>query len=150
MLTIQSLQRKFQDLRTDEVIDQALTKTVATFEKSQKEQLKAGKTKTGDKIVNKEGKGYRSKSYALRKHAINPLPGLGTPDLKLTGEFYRQIDVEAGANVFDIISKDEKGPMLENKYPGIFGLGGPYKTEYLVELRAKVNAGLSEKLGIKI
>ncbi len=62
---------------------------------------------------------------------MNPLPGEGVPDLFLTGEFQRQMDVEISGNVIDVISKDEKGPELEDKYQDIFGLGTNYKAKWL-------------------
>lgn len=126
-MTIVSLSDKFRSIDTDKIIQESLVETIPQFEKIQKEQLYAGKTKTGTPIKPT----YRNKKYAAGKFAMNPLPGFGTPDLKLTGAFYNGIDVEVGKDVFDIISEDEKGPKLERKYPGIFGLGTTYKQEYL-------------------
>ncbi len=127
------------------MITQATRATTDVFEVQQREQLTAGKTKTGAPISPR----YQSNSYASRKAAINPLPGFGVPDLRLTGEFQRLIDVEAAENVFDIISKDEKGAALENKYADIFGLGGEYKTPYLKRLSGVIREKISTLTGLK-
>lgn len=127
------------------MISEATKATTDVFEVQQREQLKAGKTKTGASISPR----YQSNSYAARKAAINPLPGFGVPDLRLTGEFQRLIDVEAATDVFDIISKDEKGAALENKYSDIFGLGGEYKTPYLVRLSGVIKEKISTLTGLK-
>lgn len=145
-MTIVSLSAKFQTLDTNKIIQESLVETIPQFEASQKDQLYAGKTKKGTKIR----PGYRNLKYAAAKAAMNPLPGFGTPDLKLTGSFYAGLDVEVGKDVFDIISKDEKGPMLENKYPDIFGLGTTYKSKYLSEgLGPVVRGKISDFTGLK-
>jgi hypothetical protein len=140
MLTISKLIANFKALNTDVLIQESLTETMPAFEKVQKEQLKAGKNNKGETIAPK----YRNKKYAIAKATQNPLPGLGTPDLFLTGKFYAGIDAEVGNGVIDIISKDDKGPALEDKYPAIFGLGTDFKKEYLdKDLRPLVHKKIS-------
>lgn len=146
MLTISSLSEKFKALNTDKVIDESLNETKDEFKAINKQQLKAGKTNTGENVAPK----YRSRKYASAKNQMNPLPGLGNPDLFLTGAFYEGIDVEVGKDVFDIISKDEKGPELENKYKDIFGLGNNFKKKYLDEdLGPTVQKKISNFIGLK-
>lgn len=146
MLTISSLSEKFKALNTDKVIDESLNETKDEFKAINKSQLKSGFIKTGEKLK----PSYRSKKYALAKNEMNPLPGLGNPDLFLTGAFYEGIDVEVGKDVFDIISKDEKGPELENKYKDIFGLGGTFKSEYTKEkLAPALKKKISKFTGLK-
>lgn len=146
MLTISSLSEKFKTLNTDKVIDESLNETKDEFKAINKSQLKAGKTNTGENVAPK----YRRKKYALAKNQMNPLPGLGNPDLFLTGAFYEGIGVEVGKDVFDIISKDEKGPELENKYKDIFGLGNNFKKKYLDEdLGPTVQKKISTFTGLK-
>jgi hypothetical protein len=142
------LLEKMRALDTDAVIQDGLTETKEPFEKLNKEQMYAGKTNDGNTI----SPTYRNKRYALAKADMNQLPGIGIPDLFLTGAFYNAIDAEVGNGVIDIISKDEKGPALENKYPGIFGLGTIYKQQYQKEflgplVRQKISSiiGLSFK-----
>ena len=83
-MTIVSLAEKFNSLNTDKIINESLNETKDEFKSINKEQLRAGKTNTGKNIAPK----YRSKKYALAKNQMNPLPGLGNPDLHLTGAFY--------------------------------------------------------------
>jgi hypothetical protein len=145
-MTIVSLSEKFNQIDTDKIIQESLVETTPQFETSQKDQLYHGKTKTGAPIRPR----YRNPKYAAGKAAINPLPGLGVPDLKLTGDFYSGIDVEVGNDVFDIISEDEKGPALENKYPNIFGLGTTYKSDYLTKgLGPVVRRKITDFTGLK-
>lgn len=144
MATINSLLQKFQSLDTDEIINDSLVATTPEFEDAQRLQLTAGKTKTGEAIQPT----YMSNKYAAAKNEMNTLPGLGVPDLKLTGSFYEGIDVEVGGDAFDIISKDEKGPQLENKYPDIFGLGTDFKKDYIEILSPIVNEKISNFVGL--
>lgn len=144
MATINSLLQKFQALDTDEIINESLVETVPQFEETQRLQLMAGKTKSGDPIEPV----YLSNKYAAAKNEMNSLPGLGVPDLRLTGAFYEGIDVEVGNDDLDIISKDSKGPQLENKYADIFGLGTDFKSDYLDILRPVVNEKISNFVGL--
>lgn len=146
MLTISKLLSNFKALDTDSVIDNSLKETMPAFEEVQKKQLTAGLNNKGGKIAPK----YKNRKYAIAKAAQNPLAGLGTPDLRLTGAFYAGLDAEVGNGVIDIISKDEKGPALESKYPDIFGLGTNFKKEYLeMDLRPLVHKKISNFVGLK-
>lgn len=146
MLTISKLADNFQKLDTASVIHASLVETKDDFEKANKQQLRSGKTNTGEKIKPK----YRSNKYARVKAEMNPLPGAGVPDLFLTGEFYRQIDAEVGKDVIDVISKDEKGPELEEKYSNIFGLGTNFKVQYLDDsLRPALQRKITTAVGLK-
>lgn len=129
-----------------EVITDSLVETTSAFEDKNRAQMMAGKTKEGEPI----GPKYRSMKYARVKQGMNSAPGFRVPDLRLTGEFHRLLDVDVGKNEFDIISLDDKGPALENKYPGIFGLGGAFKKAYLSEDLWPVLKGKIEgKTGLK-
>jgi hypothetical protein len=147
---ISELLQKFKSLDTDKAINDGFTDTLPDFENANRKQMKAGKTIDGSPIRNKDGGGYRSKSYARLKNAMNPLPTLGTPDLFLTGEFSRQLDAELYGETIDIISKDDKSPELEDKYPDIFGIGTNYKKEYQDEHLAPAVIGkIAKFVGLK-
>ena len=81
-------------------------------------QLYKGLDATGQKISPK----YSRERYKRAKNRVNPLPGIGTPDLKLTGKFYSDFFLTAKNGVIDIFSSDEKADKLEAKYGDIFGL----------------------------
>lgn len=127
MATITEVLTRFKSLDVIEQVVKSANETSLEFEDSQRDQLMAGKTKTGAKISPR----YSSKDYATKKAAMNPLAVLGTPDLRLTGAFQDRLDMQASSKVFDIISKDEKSLMLEDKYPDILGLGTTYKSKYI-------------------
>lgn len=76
---------------------------------------------------------YRFQLYAEEKYGQNPIPGLGNPDLKLTGAFYQGIyvTINHGQNSFTLDSLDQKSPMLQKKYGKlIFGLTKGSKSLY--------------------
>jgi hypothetical protein len=143
---ISELLQKFKTLDTDKAINDGFTDTLPDFEDANRKQMKAGKTMDGSPISPR----YRNNSYARLKQAMNPLPGLGTPDLFLTGEFSRQLDAEISGNTIDIISKDDKSPELEEKYPDIFGIGTNYKQDYQdTHLAPAVIGKISKFVGLK-
>lgn len=74
---------------------------------------------------------YKNKSYAAKKNARNPQPGLGRPDFKLTGEFYKDFYVKVSKTVFEVDSKDSKSAsLIERDGENIFGLTKENKTVY--------------------
>ena len=84
-----------------------------------KDQLQKGQNKKGQKLSPK----YSRVRYARAKAKVNPLPGFGTPDLKLTGRFYSDFFITAKNKEFTVFSSDEKADVLKSKYgEDIFGL----------------------------
>lgn len=84
---------------------------------AQKEQLLQGVSSTGGTF-----RKYRSASYARLKNTMNPLPGLGNPDLKYTGSFYHGIYVNVSDGKITVGSHDDKAQLLEANYKNVFGL----------------------------
>lgn len=84
------------------------------------DQLLSGLTPEGQKIVPK----YSRIRYARAKNQFNPLPGFGTPDLKLTGKFHSDFFLTAKNKEFTLFSSDDKTGKLVEKYgqDNIFGL----------------------------
>lgn len=90
--------------------------------KYNKDQLFEGLNAKGQKLSPK----YSRVRYARAKNSMNPLPGMGTPDLKVTGKFYSGFYLTAKNGKFDFFSSDEKAEKLEAKYgEDIFGLTKP-------------------------
>ena len=83
-------------------------------------QLHEGKTPEGRKLTPK----YSWVRYARAKNELNPLPGFGTPDLKVTGDFYSEFYLTAKNQEFELHSSDFKTEFLEKNYgkDNIFGL----------------------------
>lgn len=66
---------------------------------------------------------YQSPAYALEKQSMNPKAGLGNPDLKYTGAFYRGWSLLITNSEFLFDSGDSKTSDLIEKYgQNIFGL----------------------------
>ena len=65
---------------------------------------------------------YKSMRYAIKKNRMNSRPGLGNPDLKFTGAFWKAWRTDLRNHGVDIYSTDPKAEFLADKYMGIYGL----------------------------
>lgn len=91
------------------------------------DQLLGGLTAQGEEI----SPGYFFQEYSFQKQAQNPLPGLGVPDLKLTGAFYGGFRLIVSKDEYELDSTDEKAFALRYKYGDfIFGLSDKNKSIY--------------------
>jgi len=146
MSTIVSLYQRLKNLDTDKVIQTSLEQTKDALADLNIEQMHHGLNSDGEKIGE-----YRSEAYAEEKERMNPLPGFGIPDLKLTGAFYRATKVVIGGDNITIDSDDEKSAELQEKYgKEIFGLSGVYKREYLKENLGPVfRKSITDVIGLK-
>ena len=92
-----------------------------------KKQLLQGIDSTGAKIkpkYKKDKKGDVSR-YARKKAKMNPVPGLETPDLRLSGEMYREMDLVVGIpndREYTITSYVDYLKYLIPKYGDVFNL----------------------------
>jgi len=86
------------------------TNAIHVIELNQAQMLKGVKS-SGAKI----GK-YKSTEYAVMKADQNPEAGAGNVDLKLSGAFYRAIQMKITGENIDIASTDPKASKLESKY----------------------------------
>lgn len=98
---------------------QAFVNTKEQLLEVQRLQMLEGLNADGDKI----GK-YKNPKYALRKNEMNPVPGLGVPDLNLTGQWQGELDVKIDADTIEIIAPDnDKTANLVSKFTArIIGL----------------------------
>lgn len=101
-------------------------------------QLEEGKRVDGANIIPE----YQSDVYAKAKKSIGAKPSLGTPDLKLTGDFHRGIYADRKADYIFTYSKDSKADKLNSKYRQIFGL----TAESIGELKLDLTELLQTKL----
>lgn len=76
------------------------------------DQLERGVDGTGNNIEPT----YRNPVYARLKQRLNSRPGLGIPDLKLTGSFHRKINAKLQGKVVTLDSTDSKTADLLAKY----------------------------------
>lgn len=98
-------------------------------------QLVEGKDSHGDSMGTTIP--YRSAKYATYKHQINPLPGLGVPDLRLTGDYWDSIRAIIKARQVQMIATDSKASQLA-RYEAI-GLAPESYPEVSNLLRRKLN-----------
>lgn len=141
-MTIGQLISNTQKINLREVVGDALDATKKNLVKFQKQQLLHGERADGKKI----GK-YKSKAYAAKKNAQNPLPGLGFMDWKLTGDLHSEVfaDVREDKVVFD--SADSKTGFLIKRLGDPFGLNPESVSEYVPQSLAPVsNTMIKEKI----
>lgn len=143
MTTIGDIKRRFKALDINDQAQQAIDDTREPLIEKQKGQLLQGLNAKGNKI----GK-YRNNKYARVKNQMNPLPGLGTPDLKLTGAFHKGLFVDVRTDTYVIESGDEKNDDLQDKYgTEILGLNKESRVEYVKEdLRPRFLKNVRKKL----
>jgi hypothetical protein len=146
MQTIKTLYQKLEALDTDQVIVNSLEQTKEEIANLNVEQMNKGFNSKGEKIG-----AYRNELYAEEKHRMNPLPGFGVPDLRLTGAFYGGTTVKVSGQTLMIDSSDSKSIELQEKYgKEIFGLSGVYKREYLNESLGPVfRKSITSIIGLK-
>lgn len=117
-----------QDLRDQSL--QAMADTSDKYLQHQKDQLFAGFTSKEKKL-----KPYASHWYAVKKAAMNRLPGFGNPDFYLTGAFYRSFRADIDNEGLVVYAMDEKAPYLESQDPEIFTLGEPALAQYIHDVK---------------
>jgi len=93
---------------------------------------------------------YKNKYYAQEKNYMNRRPGLGIPDLRLSGQYYNGMNVIVENYTYKITSSDSKADKLERMYPKAMGLTTPSMKSYahgvfFIELRTLITS----KTGLK-
>lgn len=141
MATVNDMIRRMKSLSVKDVSYKSVVDTKETVTDIQKEQMSHGLDAEGNKIAPK----YRRMRYALAKFAVNPLAGLGVPDLRLTGAFYAGFQTKVTPETFATISTDEKNDVLIKKYDP-FGLDPESKAEYAGKLKPVLVKNIKEKL----
>lgn len=130
MATIKNLLDSWQKLPLNKVITDSFEATQRNYIELQKAQLYVGQRVQGDLIGDYQP--YQSENYSIKKHAMNPAPGEGNPDLHLHGGYYDGIKTDVTDDKIHIESTDEKWPNLDKRYPGsLSGLNENFKPKYL-------------------
>ena len=97
------------------------------------DQLFKGKDKDGNAITPK----YASPYYAKKKEGLNASPGLGTPDLYVTGNYYANFNLryEQGALVTDAPDVPY-AKYIEERYDAekIYGLSEEHKGNVITDI----------------
>lgn len=97
-------------------IDLILLDLSNTITGMNKEQLSIGEGADGSSLAD-----YRSSEYAAFKKNMGSAAPLGTPDLKLSGDFYDGFIVKVKSTTIEITSTDWKTSQLR-RFGDIFGL----------------------------
>lgn len=123
----------FVNIDFEELINEAIEDNEAELIDSLQDQLQHGFDQSGSRIGE-----YSTKEYATIKTQMNPLAGFGNIDLKLEGDFYRDMFLEKIEKDFQIRSSDYKNDKLERQYgKEIFGLMdenlGKVSQDYVLE-----------------
>ncbi len=117
-MTIQEYYRKIKSVNLSQLKVQAAEKNKTLLLDLNREQMKHGLRADGEKIK----PDYHSLDYAKYKQSLNPVPGMMTPDLHLSGAFYETLSVETNGMKMKVLTGVSYGEKLRNKYPEIFGL----------------------------
>lgn len=133
----------FTKVDVDSAAEQAVNESGETFAKLNRRQLYAGLTPDGAKISPQ----YASPYYAKKKNKMNSKPGLGTPDLRVTGDYQDQFVVEAQDGEIDESSPVEYAKRLDELYgpTNIYGLTDENMQEYIDGDLSDALAGELEK-----
>jgi len=125
-MTVYELSNRLKRFDLNAEIVKAIKMTKEAMIEKNREQLMKGRNTINLKILPR----YKSKSYAKKKFARNAKPGRGVPDLNNTGAFQAAIDVKVTTKQFEFFSRDEKAPMLVEKYPLILGMTAKATEQY--------------------
>lgn len=122
MSTILDLLEKVESFDAYDTVLDGIIKNENIAVDMNKEQLMSG-VNSENKYVDPE---YQSDEYARIKSGMNPRPGFGIPDLRLSGDFHAgfYLDINAIDNgYFELDSTDDKTEHLLKRYSdAIFGL----------------------------
>jgi hypothetical protein len=153
MATIKAFNDRLQAFDTEKVLMDVFMEANAIVIEKNLDQLQVGEDSKGNKLRNKKAKGgdgsYAWESYSEEKHAMNPLPGKGNPDLKYSGSFWQGFKVtKEGGTSYTIKSEDSKAGELVGMYgEDIYGLSDPKRGEFVSETyRPKLAAKVKELL----
>lgn len=142
MTTVNSFKSRVQSLDIGLVAYQSVDETKDLITGIQRQQMFHGLNAKGEKIGR-----YRNSKYARVKNEMNPLPGVGIPDLKVTGAFYGGFKTVVTPQVFITTSSDGKNAELTEKYDP-FGLNMESKSEYSKELKPIFVKNVKQGIGL--
>lgn len=146
MTTILGMIRKFESIKLRAQVPIIIEETKDVLISLNQEQLLKGVDSNGETLLP-----YRNQNYALYKNSLNPLAGMGTPDLKLSGQFFKEWVVKVSNSEMEFDSNDSKTPNLVKKYGDtVFGLSEESRKTYTFgAFYDGVRKHIEEKTGLK-
>ena len=124
-----NVKKELREVASDYAIRRAITQALREHAPDLEDELRAqlsegrmpGSRGREKAIVPK----YRNAQYEKKKHRMNPRPGLGTPDLKLSGELHKSLKarVKSSSVSFEITDTDSrKVEQVEKRWGDAFQL----------------------------
>ncbi len=147
MPTTIDLIRNSQALNVESEAVTSIQRTEKDMAELNREQLAAGFDAQGDRLMP-----YRSRDYAEFKHQMNPEPGLGNPDLILTGAFVHSLRVRGQGKNIIFHASDIKADDLLKKYgDDVLGLSDRQQEYYNEDVFYPVfSKRIENKTGLKM
>lgn len=133
MATLAEMSRRWKGLNLFKIYQEVITEETEEILDLNRDQLEKGKTSKGKKIKPK----YK-KRYAEKKNKLNPMPGLGTPDLKLSGGFYKSRTLKNKSGIFIFGATVAYKKYIEPKYDDIYGLDPKNQKIFIEETATEV------------
>lgn len=146
MGSIKRLYDRVQTLDVNNVAFDSLDSTSDEIARLNTEQLFEGKNANGEQVGT-----YRSELYAEQKNRMNPKPGFGNVDLRLTGDFYQRITTNVTGDSVITESTDSKAARLKEKYGDeIYGLNTIFRARFKRETLSPVfRRNITDITGLK-
>jgi hypothetical protein len=137
-----------EELNLKEVVLEAIEDHKEEYVKLNLEQLYQGLNPQGEKITPE----YAPTYYRKKKARMNPTPGEGTPDFKLSGDSYEETHAEVDQDEIEIKTETEYFKYNEERWGDaeIWGLDPDNHQEFVQEiLQPLIVEKVSELTGLK-
>lgn len=124
MATMREMMERWQAVNAVEITTEAMGENSDSIAELNKEQLLSGQAMDGSPFYQ-----YKDPAYAKMKNELNPLPGYGNADFKLTGAFQGGIFLKIVGVDYTLDSADDKTQKLKRLSRGapLFGLSDENK-----------------------
>jgi hypothetical protein len=110
--------KNLKTLNKTSLLGEAVRDNDKSVIEAQRSQMLSGTNINGKKITPK----YRNEKYSAFKNQQNPLPGKGTPDLKLSGDLHKHLFIEVTEPNYIVGSDVDYFDEILEKYNSAFGL----------------------------
>ncbi len=157
-MTIKGLNSRLKKMNTNNIIDETMKENLDALEAKNRDQLLAGKNRSGDDIFPTylQDPYFKTPQAAQRysdwKDKITPGHGRksGVPNLYITGQYHKSRNISISGDVIHY-EATFLGPEIDKKYGSqVAGLGGDFKKEFISEtLRPTLNKKITNAIGVK-
>lgn len=143
-MTPMELRDKFAAISLEDEIEGAIIQTSYEIDALVANQLQAGIDGSGNKIAPT----YASPYYAAKKNRMNAAPGIGVPDLFVTGAYYKGIGVTIGDGTYNTESNVPyaDAPSITQYGDKLLSMTEDSKIQYLPILRAAMVSRITDSI----